>query len=192
MQTMIREIANSNVPPLKRPRFTCDNCIADHDISPLPNQSFFLVIVGPAGSGKTSTATSLLTTKGVYYKAFEQVLIVMPRNSLSSLEERHPFHKLEESHIFPDLEHIDTIYQMIDSTSSAINDRTGTRERTLLFIYDMVSQLKDGRIRRRLLEIVNNRRHLRCSILLVTQYLNSIPLAVRRNISHLIAYKPHS
>jgi hypothetical protein len=33
---------------------------------------------------------------------------------------------------------------------------------------------------------------LRCSIILVTQYLNSIPLAVSRNISHLIVYKPHS
>jgi hypothetical protein len=192
MQTMIHEIPGSELPPLKRPRFTCDDCIVNHDISPLPNPSFFLVIVGPAGSGKTSTATSLLTTKGVYRNAFEQVLIVMPPNSLSSLEERHPFHKLEQSNIFPDLEHIDTIYHTIQSTSSAINPNTKTRERTLLFIDDMASQLKDAHIRRTLLAIVSNRRHLRCSIILVTQYLNSIPLAVRRNISHLIAYKAHS
>jgi hypothetical protein len=190
---MIQEIASSSkLPPLKRPRFTCDDCILNHDISSLPNQSFFLAITGPARSGKTSTATSLLTTKGVYRNAFEQILLVIPPNSLSSLEERHPFHRLEQSNIFPDLEHIDTIYHMIQSTSSAINERTGTRERSLLFIDDMASQLKDAHIRRTLLTIVNNRRHLRCSIILITQYLNSIPLAVRRNISHLIAYRPHS
>jgi hypothetical protein len=137
-------------------------------------------------------STSLVTTKGVYRNAFEQILLVIPPNSLSSLEERHPFHKLEQSNIFPDLEHIDTIYHMIQSTSSAINERTGTRERTLLFIDDMASQLKDAHIRRTLLAIVNNRRHLRCSIILITQYLHSIPLSVRRNISHLIAYRAHS
>jgi hypothetical protein len=116
----------------------------------------------------------------------------MPPNSLSSLEERHPFHKLEQSNVFPDLDHIETIYHMIQSTSSAINQRTGTRERTLLFIDDMASQLKDAHIRRTLLTIVNNRRHLRCSIILISQHLNSIPLAVRRNTSHLIAHRPHS
>jgi hypothetical protein len=189
---MIREIANSKVPQLKRPRFTCDDCIVDADISPLPNRSFFFVVVGVAGSGKTSTATALLTTRGVYRQAFEQVLVVMPPNSLAYIEERHPFHKLEDSNVFPDLEQIDRIYQMIDATSSDVNEGTGTRARTVLFIDDMASQLKDAHIRKRLLQIVNNRRHLRCSIILVTQYLNSIPLSVRRNISHLIAYKPHS
>jgi hypothetical protein len=65
-------------------------------------------------------------------------------------------------------------------------------ERSMLFIDDQSASLKDNHIRKRLVELINNRRHLRCSIILITQYLNSIPLPVRRNISHLIAYRPNN
>jgi hypothetical protein len=189
---MIREIANEHPPVLRRPRFSCDDDICKHNVSPLPNKSFFLVVVGPAGSGKTSTASSLLTSRQVYRGAFERVIVVMPPNSLASLQEDHPFRSLHASNVYPDLDDIDVIYQMIQQTAMTKNERYGNMERSMLFIDDQSASLKDNHIRKRLVQLINNRRHLRCSIILITQYLNSIPLPVRRNISHLIAYRPNN
>jgi len=181
---IIREI-KGNI-DLTLPKFQCDYELTEKDISPLPNTHFFMVVCGRAGSGKTSIATSLLTSRGkktIYRKIFDNVIIIMPKNSLNSLIDNHPFKKHDKVYNEMNLETLDEINEMV-------KDYAEENENTLLFIDDMASSLKNKNVSNMLNNFINNRRHLHLSIMLLTQYLNSIPLPVRRNISHLIMFKP--
>lgn len=171
---------------LTLPKFQCDYELTEKDISPLPNCHFFMVVCGRAGSGKTSVATSLLTSRGkkaIYKKVFDNIIIIMPKNSLNSLDNNHPFKRHDKVYHDMDEETLDEIKENVEEWSE-------DGENTLLFIDDMASSLKNKTVANMLNNFINNRRHLHLSIMLLTQYLNSIPLPVRRNISHLIMFKP--
>jgi len=54
------EDANYNLSPVK---FNVDGVLGEHIREPFPNQSFFWVICGRAGSGKTSLLINSLAAK---------------------------------------------------------------------------------------------------------------------------------
>ena len=54
----------------KPPSFVCDTELHKRVTAPLPNQHHFMCITGPAGSGKTSMAVSMLTSRQCYKKVF--------------------------------------------------------------------------------------------------------------------------
>ena len=62
----------------------------------------------------------------------------------------------------------------------------GEFETNLIIIDDMTQALKDYSIRRMLNHIVLNRRHLHCSIMILSQYYNAIPLEMRKNLSSVV------
>ena len=69
--------------------FNVDGILGEHIKEPFPNQSFFWLIVGKAGSGKTSLLINSLNMKKenrVYRKVFDKILLVMPSNSRKSLK----------------------------------------------------------------------------------------------------------
>jgi len=187
----IREIeTNLN---LTIPKFKCDSILSDDIPQPLPNQSFYMVFVGPPRSGKTSIAVSLLSTKkskknnkkSIYRGVFDNIIVVAPKNSLKSLK-KNIFENLDEDKIYNDLDYetLETIYDKILEYREEDDENN-----TLLYIDDMASSLKNAELLKFFNKIVSNRRHLRVSIMLITQYLNSIPLSNRRLISHIFLYK---
>ena len=187
---MIREIENDI--NLTIPQFKCDS-ILDEDIpKPLPSQSFYMVFIGSPRSGKTSTAISLLSTKNnnkqnkkrIYRGVFDNIIVVAPKNSLRSLK-KNIFENLDEDKIYNELdyENLDDIYNKI------LQYREDEENNTLLYIDDMASSLKDVELLGFFNKIICNRRHLRLSIMLISQYLNSIPLSNRKLISHIFLFK---
>ena len=81
------EDPNYELSPVK---FNVDGSLGSHILPPFPSQSFFMVICGRAGSGKTSLLINMLESKGdnrIYNRVFDKIVLVMPTNSRKSLKD---------------------------------------------------------------------------------------------------------
>lgn len=161
---------------LKPPKFKCDVPIAEGILEPLPNRSFFWTLIGPPGSGKTSLLVSLLTNPGAYKGKFDNVVIVMPPNSVASLTSE-PIKRHDK--IYPELD-----YETLEGVYTKAQKASDDKETTLLVLDDCAAALKDKDIQRLLRLLIWNRRHLRLSIVLLSQSWIALPLSIRKSVSH--------
>lgn len=168
----------------KPPAFVCDKCIHEQIEDPLPKSPFFMCIIGSAGSGKTSLAVNLLTSKQAYKRAFHHVHVVMPPRSVESLK-KNVFKNHDK--MYPELD-----YETLDTIQERIQEAAKKKEYSLLFMDDVTASLKDNDIGRMMRELIFNRRHLRLSIILLVQSYNAMPLAIRKTMSHFAMFKPRN
>ena len=87
---------------------------------------------------------------------------------------------------------IQSIQSMKESLDNIINQISASRneaENTIIIIDDLTSSLNLKIVQHLLNGIINNRCHYKTSILLSVQFLNSIPLQVRKQINFIIAFK---
>ena len=168
------------------PELTCDKPISKRISEPLPNTAHFLAFCGAAGSGKTSAAISWMTNKGMYHKTFHNIFICMPPNSRASLK-GNVFKKHPEEKLFDELTH-----EALEFVKTYCEAESEAGHYSLLFLDDCAASLKDNAIQKLLKELIFNRRHLKLSIWLCTQSYNSMPLAIRKNISHAAVFKPRN
>ena len=166
---------------IKPPRFKCDTCISPQIEYPLPDRSFFMLIIGSAGSGKTSLRINMLRSPQMYRRAFHHVHLIMPPHSLASLDL-----KMFVTHdkTYPELD-----YETLDKVYEKAKGASEEEEFSLLVIDDQTAVLKDREIQRLMKLLIFNRRHLRLSILMLVQSYNSIPLPVRKTVSHFAMLK---
>lgn len=178
----ITEINNTEAVSLQPPTFICDTIIRYVPL-PWPRMASYIVITGPSRSGKTSLLVNLLTNKKLYNRAFENVIVVMPTHSITSLK-RNIFEGLPPEKIFHELtlESIQNIY-------SQIMEYASDEENTLLILDDVTSNLKNPELLKFLNMLVCNRRHLRLTLVMLVQFYNSIPLSNRKTITHLVMFK---
>lgn len=166
----------------KPPVFICDNELHRRVTPPLPNHHHFMTITGPARSGKTSFAISLLTSPQCYRKVFHEVHIVMPSHSRRSLKDD----------IFKDhtrcYEELD--YHTLMTIKNATDEAAENNRLSLIVMDDVGAALKDNELQRLLKEIIWNRRHHKTSIWVLAQSYNSLPMQIRKSISHLVMFKP--
>jgi len=187
----IEIIKNKDV-KLDIPCFTCDeNAVGEHlnyhPLLKLLNVYGFLTIIGRPGSGKTSVAISLMTQKDpkIYRKTNHHIYIFMPENSLASLK-KNPFKVLEKENIYHELNEatMANVFKKIDANSKK-------DEKSLILIDDMTASLKASiQIIKTFKDLVFNRRHLKCNIIMTVQSFVNIPLDIRKNIQNLILFKP--
>lgn len=175
--------------PLQIPEFVVDKPLKD----PPPPAPFhlltagfrFIAIIARPGAGKTSLLISLFKDNALLRKTFDNIVLVMPKQSLMSLRKRdNVFSKLSLEKYYENLDSIDQIREQIKYYAS-------DSESTCLIIDDMASYLKDSFVQRTLGDLIMNRRHYRCSIILLSQIYNKMPLAIRKLINvAIILFKP--
>ena len=169
---------------LKAPEFLCDKPIHQQIQDPLPKTPFFMAIIGSAGSGKTSMMVNLLTSCQAYKKAFHAVHIVMPSHSVASLKKN-----VFKNH--PRM-HDDLTYGTLDDILQSVMEDAEEKYSSLLILDDVTASLKNNELQQLLKRTIFNRRHYRLSIMILVQSYNSMPLSIRKTISHFIAYKPRN
>ena len=182
------EKPNYNLEPIK---FNVDDKFGTHIKAPFPDQSFFWVICGKPGSGKTSLLINALSMKGnnrVYRKVFDKILLVMPSNSRKSLR-HNPLDDLPADQTFESMgdDVIDKVKEIREEFDELDKKKKRARHQ-LLILDDVTAYLKDNP--KPLIELATNRRHLKLSIILLVQFIRAIPRAVRFQITHVTFFKP--
>jgi hypothetical protein len=213
MSPLSLEKANYSFKPVA---VNCDEPLGKHIKEPFPNKSFFWIIVGRPGSGKSSLLINCLIGKGkdrVYNKVFNKILYVCPSNSRKSIV-NNPFDDLPEDQKFENFD--ETVVKKIEEIREEFDgkkddkkkiDITRTQRLTdmakmekpvkkksskyknqLLILDDVTAYLKDDP--ELLIELSTNRRHLKLSIVLLVQFLRSIPKPVRFQVTDITLFKP--
>lgn len=173
---------------LKVPRFVCDAPLKSGVPKPynlLVDAFKFILFCGRPQSGKTSHMMSLFKDKRCLKKVWNNIILVCPLESLASLKEgSNVFKDLDPNKFFTTLEDIDVIREMVKYYSSE-------KETSCIIIDDMMSSLKNPYIEMVLTDIVANRRHYKCSIIVLSQIINKVPLAIRKLVNTVvIQHKP--
>jgi hypothetical protein len=180
-KSMISEKHLKSVPTLIR---KIDMGLADEDLGvekPLPNNHFFMMISGRPSSGKSALICSLLCfpkTKnhsGGFHNVFDQVHIFSPSAHTLGVTLDLP-----EERLHPDLASLDEVMVQRDI------------EKRYLFIFDDCAAFLNGSIEKLFHRLIWNRRHARTSIIITCQVYNSIPLKLRKSLSHICLFKSTS
>ena len=175
-----RLLKNDKEIKIPYPKMRCDAQLDKNIPSPLMYTHAFTMFVAPPGSGKTSMLCGLLT--GIYKKVFKRIYVFMPSNSVSSLPENHLFQRLT----IEDELTGDKLAKLINELNENEDD-----EPSLVIIDDQVSKMKDLDVVNELKFLINNRRHLRCSIWLAGQTLSATAaLMFRKQASHIFIWRP--
>ena len=166
---------------LKLPVFQVDEPLSPHldevPLLKLLNKSFACSFIGRAGSGKTSLMTGLLQTKKKFKKVFNKIYLFMPSYSRSSMKECI-FDCLPEDQIYNELNY-DTLSDCYENLYQ--NTQDGLKS---LVIFDDVQDAFKGECEKLLLKIINNRRHLRTSLMIIAQSYKKISLDVRKALTN--------
>jgi GTPase SAR1 family protein len=182
------EDANYNLSPVK---FNVDGILGEHIKEPFPNQSFFWVICGRAGSGKTSLLINALSAKNdnrIYRKVFDKITLVMPKNSRRSIK-NNPLDDLPADQQFEKFgTDVMTKIKEIREEFDELDKKKKRPRNQLLILDDVTAYLKDDPSS--LIELATNRRHLKLSIILLVQFIRAIPRPVRFQVTTITFFKP--
>ena len=169
--------------------FNVDKSLGAHIHEPFPSASFFWVLVGSAGAGKTSMMVNALTSKGnnrVYRKVYDKIVLVQPKNSRMSIK-NNPFEDLPTEQIFEKLDY--NVIELIEQNKKEFDKNNKNKNMNqLLILDDITASLKDNEDI--LLQLTTNRRHMKLSIILLVQHLRSISRSVRFQITDITLFRP--
>jgi hypothetical protein len=187
---------------LEKPNYKLDKVNFNVDVPfnnkiqpPFENKSFFYIIVGKPGSGKTSVLINMMDNPKIYKKVFTKILLCMPKNSRLSLKD-NIFEDLPEDQLFDTLnESILTKIKSIkdefeqDKEDRLENGKPPICRHQLLILDDVTAHLKESENINMLIELATNRRHYNLSIILLVQFLRSIPRPIRFFTTSCIFFK---
>ena len=113
------------------------------------------------------------------------MIICIPKHSFHSMDEKdNPFLALDCEKVCHEFN-----YEILAHIYDQIVDYASNEEDTLLLIADFASELKNGDLLKLLNSSINNRRHLRLSVIMSVQTHKSIPLSNRKTINVLVCLK---
>jgi hypothetical protein len=119
----------------------------------------------------------------VYRKRVQHYVIFMPANSRQSLDGGDPFDG-EVSYLFDELN-----FQNLNDVYESVRQWSEAGEKTVMFLDDVTTQLKDKNVERLLSTMSFNSRHLKLSIIITSQVFIKIPPGIRRNLSTIILWQ---
>ena len=187
MTLVIKKLSKPNLPIVK---MTCDvpidKKLMEHEaIKTCFSNYSFTIIAGKMGSGKTSTTLSLM--KSVFNGCFHNIFVIIPENSLNSIPEKDNLflpRENESKYIYHEY-NVETLQEILDMLTEDSSDGYSS----LLIIDDMGSQFKTNKEAEKVLNhIIIRMRHLKTSILLLSQNIYQNPKKWREVATNLICF----
>jgi len=125
----------------------------------------------------------MLQSSNLMKKIFENILIFIPPSSRSSIAGDFWSKNLPEENIYDELN-----YQNLSDAYQRCKDNAEEGYKSLI-IFDDVQKNFKGDCEKMLLDIFNNRRHIRTSIIMCVQSYKSLSKMARSAITDLIIFK---
>jgi ABC-type dipeptide/oligopeptide/nickel transport system ATPase component len=183
---MIKIIKNE-IPKMKQPKMNVDNILHEklnnYPLLSTLNKSFILALIGKAGSGKSHFLISMLKSKPLMNKVFENIIIFIPPSSRSSIAGDFWDENLPEENIYDELT-LDNLMEAYEKCKA--NSLEGYKS---LIIFDDVQKDFKGECEKLLQNICNNRRHDRISIIFAVQSYKALSKTARNALTNLIIFK---
>jgi hypothetical protein len=195
------EIKKLNNVTLDLPKYTCDtDCVnpnlETHEALRTFNRYGTTLVIGQPGSGKSSIAVSLLTTKTkgsrVFCKNAEHFIIFIPHNSLQSMK-KDPFSPKIHDDGSPPTPQVSMLFheltpENLQEAYDRIQEWSEANERTVMYIDDLTQDLKNFAVEHLLNIMSFNRRHLKLNLIITAQTYKKIPMNLRKSASTMILF----
>ena len=177
----IKELPQKNTIKAHELKMCIDKKICKYDISPFPNTTGArVIVVGQPRAGKSSLILNAIKDKRVYKKQFDNIYLLAPANSLSSLKD-FPLDQLDQRKIINELDE-----GVLLSLREKLEDHKENDESSIVVIDDWASSLKNHSIANQLNHIFANARHLNVVIFVLVQTFRFLPDKLRKMASDVV------
>lgn len=175
-------IKENEKPNLKACKMKCDVPLDEkldkYDLTKFFNCHQSSVVCGKPQSGKTSLLYSLFKSKHILKGVYDKVFVFQPAASRASMRD-DLFGKLPQEQVFEELtlENLENVFSQLHEGNNAI------------IFDDMASYLKNNDIKKKMKELLFNRRHLHVSIFFLVQTWLSVERDLRKLFNNIIIFK---
>jgi hypothetical protein len=176
------ELKENPKPKLRVCEMLCDvklhPKLDEYDLTSFLNTHSTTLFIGRPKSGKTSLLYSFFKSREIFKGTFDKVFLFQPAQSRASMKDKL-FDSLPEEQLFEELT-LDNLESMEAQLSEYNN---------VAIFDDMTAYLKDSSIRKKLKELVFNRRHKHLTIIFLVQTYLSVEKDIRKLFSNLFVFK---
>lgn len=174
-------------PKLPRVKMTCDEAI-DAKLERIPaikqcwSKSSVTLVSAAMGAGKTSLVLQLV--KGIFSGCFADIFVMMPENSYNSIDPRHNvFSKLPPENIYHEFNE-----DVLAEIYCKLEENAGNKDHSLVIIDDFGADMKQKRNEQILNRICLKNRHLRTSVMMLTQNYYMLGKKIREIVNNIVIF----
>jgi len=176
------QIKENDKPKLKTCEMLCDkklhSKLDNYDLTSFMNNHSTTLFIGAPRSGKTSLLYSFFKSKDIFKNTFDKIFLFQPEQSRASMKDKL-FDKIPDEQKYDEL----TLENLND-----VEENLSENNNVLLFD-DQTAYLRDKSIKKKLKELVFNRRHKHLSIIFLVQTYMSLESDIRKLFSNLFIFK---
>lgn len=176
------QIKENDKPKLKTCQMLCDkklhSKLDNYDLTSFMNNHSTTLFIGRPKSGKTSLLYSFFKSKDIFKNTFDKIFLFQPEQSRASMKDKL-FDRIPEEQKYEELslENLDNVEENLSEHNNVI------------IFDDMTAALRDKSIKKKLKELVFNRRHKHLSIIFLVQTYMSIDPDIRKLFSNMFIFK---
>jgi len=121
-----------------------------------------------------------------YKKCFDKILICSPTLGQGKSMKKDPF-----TDVSPDRKWKVFNLQVMDEIFKTLEANREEDEHSVLILDDIGSQLrKSAGAEKQLVSLLQNRRHMFCSVFILVQKFKDLAMGIRNNLSHFATFRP--
>ena len=176
------QIKENEKPKLKTCQMLCDKKLHpkldNYDLTSFLNNHSTTLMIGRPKSGKTSLLYSFFKSKDIFKNTFDKIFLFQPEQSRASMKDKL-FDRIPEEQKYEEL-----TLENLDDVEGNLSEHNN-----VIIMDDMTAYLRDKSIKKKLKELVFNRRHKHLSIIFLVQTYMSIEPDIRKLFSNMFVFK---
>jgi hypothetical protein len=150
----------------------------DYEVTKFMNCHSTNLLVGKPGSGKTALLYSFFKSKRLMNKVYDRIILFQPESSRASMKDKL-FDQLPDEQKFDEMS-----VENLELAEAEFDDGCNC-----MIFDDMGAYLKDKTVRKKLKELIMNRRHKHLTIYFLVQTWYSVEKDVRKLFSNIFVFK---